>query len=173
MQGIMTAGISGKDGSTLQAEKWELNGQDIGFAGKIKQVDITLIKTLMENDFVPVISPIAVGEGGQSYNINADLAAVAIAGGLQAEKLVFLTDVEGILLDRKDAGSVLSHVKAKEIPEMITRGVISDGMVPKVKSCVEALEAGTKRVHILDGRVEHCLLLEIFTQEGIGTMIEL
>jgi acetylglutamate kinase len=172
LQGILAAGISGKDGGTLRAEKLCPGGVDIGFVGEVRNVDTTLIRTLLDNDFVPVVSPIGADQQGQSYNVNADMAAVAVAGALRAEKLVFLTDVEGILLDRKDVGSVLSHVRAAEIPRMIREGVVSGGMIPKVESCAAAVDAGVKRVHILDGRVEHCLLLEIFTKEGIGTMVE-
>jgi acetylglutamate kinase len=172
LQGIFSAGVSGKDGGTLRVSKLCPGGADIGFVGDIQTVDTTLIKTLIENDFVPVISPIGVDSQGQSYNVNADMAAVAIAGALRAEKLVFLTDVEGILLDRQDAGSLLTRVKASDIPQMIDDGVISGGMIPKVESCVKAVEAGVRHVHILDGRVEHSLILEIFTKEGVGTMVE-
>jgi len=172
MQGILAAGISGKDGRSIQVEKYMPGGADIGFVGEIKKIDTTLLKTLIDNDFVPVISPIGVDENGTGYNINADAAAVAVAGALRAEKLVFLTDVEGILHDRSDASSVYTRVKAEKISQMINDGIIYGGMIPKVESCVEAVNAGVQHVHILDGRVEHCLLLEIFTKEGIGTMVE-
>ena len=172
LQGVQAAGISGKDGKSIQVEKYMPNGTDIGFVGAIKKVDTALIKTLIDNNFIPVISPIGADEFGIGYNVNADMAAVAIAGALKAEKLVFLTDVAGILHDRKDVNSVYSRIKAERIPEMIEQGVISGGMIPKVESCTEAVRAGVQHVHILDGRVEHCLLLEIFTKEGIGTMIE-
>jgi len=172
LHGIMAAGISGKDGKSIQVEKYMPDGQDIGFVGAIKKVDTTLLKTLIDNDFVPVISPIGIDANGAGYNVNADMAAVAVAGALHAEKLVFLTDVEGILHDRSDASSVYSRVKADKIPQMIENGIISGGMIPKVESCADAVKAGVQHVHILDGRVEHCLLLEIFTKEGIGTMVE-
>ena len=172
LQGVHAAGISGKDGRSIQVEKYMPGGEDIGLVGTIKKVDTTLIKTLINNDFVPVISPIGVDENGIGYNVNADTAAVAIAGALNAEKLVFLTDVAGILHDRSDMNSVYSRVKSGKILEMIEQGLISGGMVPKVESCIEAVRAGVQHVHILDGRVEHCLILEIFTKEGIGTMIE-
>ena len=172
MQGIQAAGISGKDGRSIQVEKYMPGNMDIGLVGAIKKVDATLIKTLIDNDFVPVISPVGADQKGTGYNVNADMAAVAIAGALKAEKLVFLTDVEGILHDRTDAGSVYSRVKVGQISQMIEDGIISGGMIPKVESCVEAVNAGVQHVHILDGRVEHCLILEIFTKEGIGTMIE-
>jgi len=170
--GIHSAGISGKDGQTIQVEKYMPNGEDIGLVGKIKKVDTTLIKTLIENDFVPVISPISADENGVSYNVNADTAAVAIAGALNAEKLVFLTDVVGILRDQADYSSVYSRLQSSKITEMIEQGIITGGMIPKVESCMEAVNSGVQHVHILDGRVEHCLLLEIFTKDGIGTLIE-
>jgi len=172
MHGVLAAGISGKDGRSIQVEKNMPGGVDIGLVGAVKKIDTTLLKTLIDNDFIPVISPIGVDDNGVGYNVNADTAAVAVAGALQAEKLVFLTNVEGILHDRYDANSVYTRVKAGQIPRMIEEGIISGGMIPKVESCAEAVSAGVQHVHILDGRVEHCLLLEIFTKEGIGTMIE-
>jgi len=172
LHGVMAVGISGKDGRSIQAVKYTPNGTDIGMVGAIKKVDTTLLKTLIDNGFVPVVSPIGVGECGEGYNINADTAAVAVAGALKAEKLVFLTDVEGILHDRSDASSVYTRIKADKLAKMIADGIISGGMIPKAESCVEAVNAGVPNVHILDGRVEHCLLLEIFTKEGIGTMVE-
>jgi acetylglutamate kinase len=172
LNGILSAGVCGKDGALLQVERLAPGGQDIGYVGKVSKVDTAVLKALMDNDFVPVVSPVGVDSEGRSYNVNADAAAVAIAGALRAEKLVFLTDVEGILQDRKDASTVLTRVKASRIPVLIDEGVISGGMIPKVQSCVEAVQAGVSHVHILDGRVEHCLLLEIFTREGIGSMVE-
>lgn len=172
MQGILSAGISGKDGITLKARKMSSNGEDLGFVGEIEKVDTTLIKTLIENDFVPVISPVGVDEHGVSYNINADYAAVAVAGALKAEKLVFLTDVEGIMRDKDDTSSMFTHITVSKIQEMIAEGVISGGMIPKVEGCIAGIEAGVSHVHILDGRIEHCLILEVFTREGIGTLIE-
>lgn len=172
MQGIHAVGISGKDGNMLQVEKILQNGQDIGLVGGVKSVDTTLIKTLIEHDFVPVISPIGCDGNGNTYNVNADYAAVAIAGALKAEKLVFLTDVEGVRFDADDANSVMSRIKVDEIKELIKSGVISGGMLPKVECCMAGVEAGVNNVHILDGRVEHSLILEIFTNEGVGTLIE-
>ncbi len=172
MQGISAVGISGKDGGMLNVEKLLSNGEDIGKVGKVKEVNTTLIKTLIDNDFVPVISPIGFDDEGNSFNINADYAAVAIAGALKAEKLVFLTDVEGIMLDVNDSSSVYPRIKAEKIVEMIQSGEISGGMIPKVECCIAGVDAGVQSVHILDGRVEHCLILEIFTNEGIGTLIE-
>jgi len=172
LHGIQAAGISGKDARSILVEKYMPDGADIGLVGSIKKVNTSLIKTLIDNDFVPVISPIGTDENGLSFNVNADTAAVAIAGALNAEKLLFLTDVEGILRDRTDSSSAYTRVKAEILPKMIEEGIVSGGMIPKVESCMEAVNAGVQNVHILDGRVEHCLLLEIFTKEGIGTMIE-
>ncbi len=171
-QGIMAAGLSGKDGRMLKVEKLMPGGTDIGFVGEVSQVDTTLIKALMEHDFVPVISSIGFDENGSTYNINADYAAVAIAGALNAEKLVFLTDVEGVLLDVNDSGSLITRIVSEKIKEMINNGAISGGMLPKVECCLAGVDAGVKNVHILDGRVEHCLILEIFAKYNIGTMIE-
>lgn len=171
-QGTMAVGLSGKDGRMLKVNKLMPGGLDIGLVGEVSSVDTTLLKTLMDNDFIPVISSIGFDEKGDTYNINADYAAVAVAGALNAEKLVFLTDVEGVLLDINDAGSLITRINAKRIKEMIENGTISGGMIPKVECCLAGVDAGVKNVHILDGRVEHCLILEIFTKEGIGTMIE-
>ncbi|WP_425278640.1 acetylglutamate kinase [Defluviitalea saccharophila] len=171
-QGINAVGISGKDGATLQAEKKLVNGMDVGFVGEVVDVNTKLITTLIEQDFIPVIAPIGIDKEGNSYNINADYAAVAVAGALKAQKLVFLTDVEGVLKDVSDSSSIISRLSIKDVDQYIKNGIISGGMIPKVECCVEGVKKGVKTVHILDGRVEHCLLLEIFTQKGVGTMIE-
>ncbi|MEA4816569.1 MAG: acetylglutamate kinase [Lachnospiraceae bacterium] len=171
-QGMKAVGISGKDGGILNAEKINKKGIDYGNVGEIKNVDPSLIKTLIRDDFIPVIAPIGKDEYGNTYNINADYAAVAIAGALNAEKLVFLTDVEGVLRDVKDPNSLMSFIKADAVPGLIENGAISGGMIPKIECCMAAVEKGVNNVHILDGRVEHCLILEIFTPEGIGSMIE-
>lgn len=172
MQGVKAVGISGKDGGILQAVKIEKEGVDYGCVGEVSDVDPTLIQSLIENEFIPVIAPIGKDEKGNTYNINADYAAVAIAGALQAEKLVFLTDVEGVLKDVHNPDTLMSFIQADEVEELIEDGTISGGMIPKVECCMAAVEKGVNNVHILDGRVEHCLILEIFTPEGIGTMIE-
>ena len=149
------------------------NGDDIGYVGEVVDVNTGLIHTLLDNDFVPVISPIGVGlEDNKSYNINADYAAVSIAGALNAEKLVFITDVPGILKDVDDPESICSFISVDEVKEMIEDGTINGGMIPKVACCIAGVEAGVSHVHIIDGRIEHCLLLEIFTNRGIGTLIE-
>jgi acetylglutamate kinase len=172
IQGIKAVGISGKDSSMLKVNKLMPNGDDIGLVGEVKEVDVSLINALIENDFVPVISPIGCDLFGNSYNVNADYAAVSIAGALKAEKLVFLTDVEGVRRDIDDSESVMSRLKVSEVNELITNGVITGGMIPKVECCIAGVNAGVKNVHILDGRVEHSLILEIFTTKGIGTLIE-
>ncbi|NLM13880.1 MAG: acetylglutamate kinase [Epulopiscium sp.] len=171
-QGINAVGISGKDGATLQTEKKLVNGMDVGFVGEVVNVNTKLITTLIEQDFIPVIAPIGIDKEGNSYNINADYAAVAVAGALNAQKLVFLTDVEGVLKDVSDSSSIISRLSIKDVDQYIKNGIISGGMIPKVECCVQGVKKGVKTVHILDGRVEHCLLLEIFTQKGVGTMIE-
>ena len=172
LHGVKAVGISGKDGDTVRAKKIEKDGVDYGFVGTVESVDPTLVKTLIDNDIIPVIAPIGKDATGQSYNINADYMAVAIAGSLEAEKLVFLTDVAGVLKDVHDPDSLMSFMKASEVKGFIEDGTISGGMIPKVECCMAAVEAGVNNVHILDGRVEHCLILELFTNAGIGTMIE-
>lgn len=170
--GVKAVGISGKDGNTVKAKKIEKDGIDYGNVGDIVSVDPELIQSLISNEFIPVIAPIGKDDEGNTYNINADYMAVAVAGALKAQKLVFLTDVEGVLKDVHDSDSVLSFIKADEIEGLKADGTISGGMIPKVDCCMEAVNLGVNHVHILDGRVEHCLILEIFTPEGIGTMIE-
>lgn len=170
-QGLNAVGISGKDGNILTARKKLIGGKDAGFIGEIENVDTKLIITLINNDFIPVIAPVAKDIHGHSYNVNADYAASAIAGALQAEKLVFLTDIEGVLKDVNDPTSLISNIQMHEAVQLIKDGVISGGMIPKVECCIDGVKKGVKTVHILDGRVEHCLLLEIFTDRGIGTMI--
>lgn len=172
LHGVKAVGISGKDGDTVRAKKIEKDGVDYGYVGEVESVDPTLVKTLIDNDIIPVIAPIGKDATGQSYNINADYMAVAIAGSLEAEKLVFLTDVAGVLKDVNDPDSLMSFMKAAEVQGYIDDGTISGGMIPKVECCMAAVEKGVNNVHILDGRVEHCLILELFTTAGIGTMIE-
>lgn len=170
-QGINAAGISGKDGKTLIAQKKLVDGQDAGFIGEIKEVNTDLMQTLINNDFIPVIAPVGMDENGNTYNINADYAASAVAGALKAEKLVFLTDISGVLKDINDAASIISSLTVSEAEKLIKDGIISGGMIPKVDCCIEGVKNGVKQVHILDGRIDHSLLLEIFTDTGIGTMI--
>lgn len=171
-QGINAVGICGKDAGFMQVKKAMPNGMDIGLVGEVTKVKTGLINTLIDNDFVPVISSIGVDENGTSYNVNADYAAVAVAGALKAEKLVFITDVSGIMRDMNDPDSVISVIKEEEVHSLIADGTISGGMLPKVQCCLEGVKAGVNNVHILDGRTAHCLILEIFTNKGIGTLIE-
>lgn len=167
---IGAVGITGKDGKTLKVKKKEVDGADIGYVGEITSVDTKLIESLLDNDFVPVIAPIGTDVDGKTYNINADYAASAIAGALKAEKLIFLTDVEGVLKDVNDKESLISKITVEEVDIYKAEGIISGGMIPKVECCVEGLHLGVKNVHILDGRVQHSMLLEIFTKSGVGTM---
>ena len=170
-QGITAAGLCGKDGDMLMCEKNMPNGEDIGFVGKIVKVNPDLIFTMLDAGFTPVIAPIGTDDLGQSYNINADFAAVHIAKALKARKLVFLTDVSGVLHDVKDPQSFIPEMGAKTAMQYLKDGTVSGGMIPKVTCCLEAIQGGVQHVHILDGRIEHCLLLEFFTARGIGTLI--
>ena len=169
--GVKAVGISGKDGGTLIVDKKYSDGEDIGFVGEVKKVNPDLIHTLLENDFVPVICPIGVDDDFHSYNINADDAACAIATAIKAEKLAFLTDIEGVYKDYDDKDSLISELSIEDARELIGGGTIGGGMLPKLNNCIDAIESGVSRVHILDGRIPHCLLLEIFTNKGIGTAI--
>ncbi len=173
LNGVKAVGISGKDGGTVTAEKIHPeNGVDYGCVGEIKSVDPAMINSLIKSDIIPVIAPIGKDEKGNTYNINADYMAVAIAGALKAEKLVFLTDVAGVLKDVNDPSSIMSFIKSDDVQGLIDDGTISGGMIPKVECCLEAVNQGVNNVHILDGRVQHCLILELLTTKGIGTMIE-
>ncbi len=169
--GVKAVGISGKDGATLKVEKKLVNGQDIGLVGNIKEVNVELINTLIDNDFVPVIAPIGLDDNFQNYNINADDAACAVATAIGAEKLAFLTDIEGVYRDPQDKSTLISVLTLEKADELLDSGFIGGGMLPKLKNCVDAVRNGVSRVHILDGRMEHCLLLEFFTNRGIGTAI--
>lgn len=169
--GVKAVGISGKDGGTLKVDKKTVNGQDIGFVGDVKEVNGELIDTLLDNDFIPVIAPIGLGDDYESYNINADDAACAVATAIKAEKLAFLTDIEGVCSNPEDKSTLISVLTLDKADEMIQSGEISGGMLPKIRNCIDAVNNGVNRVHILDGRRDHCLLLEFFTQKGIGTAI--
>ncbi|MBD5156741.1 MAG: acetylglutamate kinase [Butyrivibrio sp.] len=169
--GIKSVGISGKDGGMLKVEKKLSQGQDIGFVGEIKEVDPKVIYTLLENDFLPVICPIGIDDDFNTYNINADDAACAIARAVNAEKLAFLTDIEGVYRDKDDPDTLISELVLDEAEELINDGCIGGGMLPKLTNCIDAIRQGVSRVHIMDGRIPHCLLLEIFTNKGIGTAI--
>jgi len=170
-QGGLAVGLTGKDGKILRAKKIVKEGGDLGFVGEIEKVNTSLIHTLIDNGFIPVIAPIGSDDAGNTYNINADYAAVAIAAALKAEKLVFLTDVEGVLKDKEDPSTLISYLNDEEAKEYIASGIIAGGMIPKVECCMEAIEEGVSMVHILDGRQAHALVLEIYTHSGIGTMM--
>lgn len=169
--GVNAAGISGKDGGLIKVKKKMPEGKDIGFVGDIVSVDTKLVEDLIEKDFLPVIFPLGMDEEFNTYNVNADEAAAAIATGLHAEKLVYLSDVEGVREDPDDPESVLSELFVHEAEELIEKSVISGGMLPKIQNCIDALKGGITRIHIMDGRIPHSLLLEIFTNKGIGTAI--
>lgn len=169
--GVRAIGISGKDGGLLSVEKKYSNGEDIGFVGEITNVNAKILWDLLEKDFLPVVAPIGLDENFNMYNINADDAACAIAQAMNAEKLAFLTDVEGVMRDPSDKSSLISELTIEEAKELIGKGNIGGGMLPKINNCISAIENGVSRVHILDGRIAHCLLLEIFTNKGIGTAI--
>lgn len=170
-QGGCPVGITGKDGKMIRAKKIEKEGVDLGFVGDIVKVNTRLLKSLIDNSFIPIIAPIGSDDEGNTYNINADYAAVAIAAAMNAEKLVFLTDVEGVLKDKDDPNSLISFLSDEEARKYIQEGVIAGGMIPKVECCMQAIEKGVSMVHILDGRKKHALVLEIYTPNGIGTMM--
>lgn len=169
--GVNAVGISGKDGGLLNVEKKYSDGQDIGFVGEVKNVNPKVLFDLLEKDFLPIVAPIGFGDDYNSYNINADDAACAIAKAVGADKLVFLTDVEGLYRDFEDKSTFIQRITAGEANELIESGIIGGGMLPKLNNCTSAITNGVNRVHILDGRIPHCLLLEIFTRDGVGTMI--
>ncbi|WP_271712851.1 acetylglutamate kinase [Anaeromicropila herbilytica] len=169
--GVKAVGLSGKDGGILKVEKKLANGQDIGYVGNITSVNTELIDTLIANDFIPIIAPVGLDKDYQTYNINADDAACAVATAIGAEKLAFLTDIEGVCTNPEDKNTLISVLTLDEADKLIENGVIGGGMLPKIKNCIDAVNNGVSRVHILDGRKNHCLLLEFFTKRGIGTAI--
>ena len=169
--GVSAIGISGKDGNLLQVKKKYSDGQDIGFVGDVTEVHPKILYDLLEKDFLPVICPIGMDQDFVTYNINADDAACAIAKAISAEKLAFLTDIEGVYRDPSDSSTLISELTLDEARNLIEEGFIGGGMLPKLHNCIDAIEGGVSRVHILDGRIAHCLLLEIFTNRGIGTAI--
>lgn len=169
--GVKAVGISGKDGGLLTVEKKYSNGEDIGYVGNITGVNPKILFDLLDKDFLPIVCPIGMDEEFLTYNINADDAACAIAKEMKAEKLAFLTDIEGVYKNPKDPESLISKLFVKDAKELIDNGNVGGGMIPKLQNCIDAIEEGVSRVHILDGRIKHCLLLEIFTNKGIGTAI--
>lgn len=169
--GVRAIGISGKDGALLTCKKKYSNGEDIGYVGEITKVNADILFDLLEKDFLPIVMPIGMDENFHGYNINADDAASAIAKAVKANKLAFLTDTEGVYLDPNDPKTVISEMTVSEAHELIKSGAIAGGMLPKINNCIEAIEQGVSRVHIIDGRILHSILLEIFTNKGIGTAI--
>lgn len=169
--GVRAVSISGKDGGLLKCEKKYSNGQDIGFVGDVTEVDPKIIYDLLENDFLPIVAPIGLDDEFNTYNINADDAACAIAKAVGANKLVFLTDTEGLYKDFNDKSSFISRITAEDADKLIEDGLIGGGMLPKLNNCTSAVKNGVEKVHILDGRLPHSMLLEIFTNNGIGTAI--
>ena len=168
--GTHAVGLSGKDGNMITVEKVMPQGEDIGFVGKITSVDTTLINTLLDQGYTPIISTIGLDEKYHAYNINADDAACAIAKAVSAEKLAFLTDIEGVYEDIHDPATFISRLTCTKADQLMEAGNIGGGMLPKLNNCVSAVREGVHRVHILDGRIPHCLLLEIFTNKGVGTV---
>ena len=168
--GVRAVGISGKDGGLLKVEKKYADGEDIGYVGNITEVNTKILEDLLENDFMPIVSPIGLDENYETYNINADDAACAIAKAMHADKLAFLTDIEGVYKDPADKSTFISRLSVSEANELINEGYVGGGMLPKLNNCTDAIANGVNRVHILDGRKPHTLLLEIFTKKGIGTM---
>ena len=169
--GVKAVGIRGKDGMMLRCRKKYSGGEDIGYVGEVTEVDPQIIYDLLEKDFLPIICPTGFDEEFKTYNINADDAACAVATAMKAEKLAFLTDVEGVYRDFNDKESLLSEMTVDEAQAFVDSGTLGGGMLPKLQNCIDAIQSGVSRVHILDGRIPHCLLLEIFTDKGIGTAI--
>ena len=168
--------VSGKDSSLIFAHKKEVSKideeiVDLGLVGEVDKVNSKLLETFLENDYIPVISPVGIAEDGTSLNLNADTAAGEVASAVDSEKLIILTDVPGVLRDPLDPSSLIHKIRISEVPDLIEQGIISGGMIPKIETCVKAIENGVKSCHIIDGRKKHSILLEIFTTEGIGTMI--
>ena len=179
-RGVKAVGLSGKDAGLIKAQKklatvYDEAGQkenvDIGYVGQVASIDTSILDTLLDNDYIPVIAPIGVGEDGESYNINADYVAAEIAGALQAEKLLLLTDTEGVYKDFADKDTFISTLTVAEARAYIQSGIISGGMIPKIEACLKSIESGTNKVHIIDGRQPHSIILELLTSSGIGTQV--
>jgi acetylglutamate kinase len=168
VHGPLAVGLSGEDAGLLRAAAKD---PSLGFVGQVTGVDPTIVERLLAQDLIPVVATIGTDEVGQAYNINADTAAGAIAAALHAEKLVYLTDIDGLRRDRDDPATLISSITTTELEALVADGTVADGMIPKVASCIEAVRAGVGQAHILDGRTPHALLLEVFTNEGIGTMV--
>ncbi|MCD8097487.1 MAG: acetylglutamate kinase [Lachnospiraceae bacterium] len=169
--GVKAVGISGKDGGLLKVHKKYSDGQDIGYVGEIEEVNPKILYDLLEKDFLPIVCPIGLDENFETYNINADDAACAIARSVKANKLAFLTDIEGVYRDFNDKDSLISEISVSEARELIGGRTIGGGMLPKLANCIDAIEAGVSRVHIIDGRIPHSVLMEVFSNRGVGTAI--
>lgn len=169
--GVKAVGITGKDGGLITCKKRFSGGEDIGYVGEVTSVNPKILYDLLEKDFLPIVAPVGMDENNAAYNINADDAACAVAKAVQAEKLAFLTDVEGLYRDFNDKDTFISRLSAKDAKGLLEEGLIGGGMLPKLNNCIDAINNGVSNVHILDGRILHCLLLEIFTNKGIGTCI--
>ena len=179
-RGVKAVGLSGKDAGLIRAQKklatvYDEAGKqanvDIGYVGQVATIDTSILDTLLDNGYIPVIAPIGVGDDGESYNINADYVAAEIAGALKAEKLLLLTDTEGVYKDFGDKGTFISTLKVDEAKAYIRSGIISGGMIPKIEACLKSIETGTNKVHIIDGRQPHSIILELLTSSGIGTQV--
>lgn len=165
-------GLCGKDANLIEVEKkMPVDGVNLGFVGEIKNINCKVLEILAKDEYIPVIAPIGVGPDGTSYNINADIVAGEIAAALKAEKLIFLTDIDGIRRNPSDPNTLISTISVSEVYELIDQGIIHSGMIPKVQGCIKAIEMGVNRTHILNGTIPHPILLEIFTDVGIGTMV--
>lgn len=170
--GVKALGISGKDANLIEVVKMNANdGYDLSYVGSIKKINTKLLSLLISDEYIPIIAPIGTDENGNSFNINADTAAAEIAVALKAEKLIYLTDIDGIFKNKKDPDSLLNYASVKELKEMIAEGSIDGGMIPKVNACIQGVENGINSVHIINGNMTHPVMLEIFTDSGIGTMI--
>lgn len=169
--GVKAVGISGKDSGLLSVKKKTSSGKDIGFVGEVKEVNPKILYDLLEKDFLPIVFPVGLDDAFRTYNINADDAACAIAKAVNAEKLAFLTDIDGVYADPKDPETLIAELYVSEAEQLIADGCIGGGMLPKLNNCIDAIRHGVSRVHILDGRIPHSVLLEIFTDKGAGTAI--
>ena len=179
-RGVRAVGLSGKDAGLIKARKkmatvYDEDGHtetvDIGYVGQVESVDTRILQDLLDNGYMPVVAPIGVGEDGESYNINADYVAAEIAGALHAEKLLLLTDIEGVYKDFNDKDSFISSLTVEEAKGYIKDGTISGGMIPKIEACLKSIECGTNKMHIIDGRQPHSIILELLTNSGIGTQV--
>ncbi len=179
-RGVKAVGLSGKDAGLIKASKklatvYDEAGKqanvDIGYVGQVAAIDTSILDTLLDNGYIPVIAPIGVGDDGESYNINADYVAAEIAGALKAEKLLLLTDTEGVYKDFEDKDTFISTLTVAEAKDYIKAGIISGGMIPKIEACLKSIESGTNKVHIIDGRQPHSIILELLTSSGIGTQV--